>query len=44
VIGGGRVLVAAGRGSQAHFEIPLVGDAAGAKIELTAVPAPKETG
>lgn len=40
VVAAGRALVAtlaAGKG--AHFEIPLVGNAAGAKIELTAVPA-----
>ncbi|HEY2718348.1 MAG TPA: hypothetical protein VGI52_01860 [Solirubrobacteraceae bacterium] len=42
VVAAGRALVAtlaAGKGASAHFEIPLVGDAAGAKIELTAVAA-----
>ncbi|HTA06823.1 MAG TPA: hypothetical protein VK774_10700 [Solirubrobacteraceae bacterium] len=41
IVAAGRVLVAtlaARNGSPAHFEIPLVGNAAGAKIELTAVP------
>ncbi|HEY1451363.1 MAG TPA: hypothetical protein VGF47_10445 [Solirubrobacteraceae bacterium] len=43
VVAAGRALVAtlaaAGKGPAAHFEIPLVGNAAGAKIGLTAVPA-----
>jgi hypothetical protein len=42
VVAAGRVLVAklAGRrGASARFQIPLVGDASKAKIELTAVPA-----
>jgi hypothetical protein len=41
VVAAGRVVVAslAGhRGASADFQMPLVGDAAGAKIELTAVP------
>ncbi|HEY2216583.1 MAG TPA: hypothetical protein VGH21_03745 [Solirubrobacteraceae bacterium] len=43
VVAAGRALVAtlaaAGKGSSARFEIPFVGNAAGAKIELTAVSA-----
>jgi hypothetical protein len=41
VVAAGRVVVASlagSRGASADFQIPLVGDAAGAKIELTAVP------